>query len=137
MLSGTEELVEAFIACTLPKERWTHHAHLRVGLWHLLRHPAEEALALLRERIQRYNLSRGTMNTDHAGYHETITRFYVWIIGRFLGSADRSRALDELADELIRRCGHKDLPFQYYTRERLFSVTARRRWVEPDLAPLE
>jgi hypothetical protein len=25
---------------------------------------------------------------------------------------------------------------EYWTRERLFSVEARRNWVEPDLAPL-
>jgi hypothetical protein len=137
MTLRTEELTEAFIACTLPKKEWTHHAHLRVGLWHLLRHPAEEALWLLRDRIQRYNVSTGVMNTDQAGYHETITRFYVWVINRFLRCADRSTEIDQLAEELIRRCGGKDLPLRYYSRERLFSVPARRGWVEPDLAPME
>jgi hypothetical protein len=133
----TEELVQAFVACTLPKKEWTHQAHLRVGLWHLLRHHAEEALALLRVRIQRYNAACGVANTDHSGYHETITAFYVWVIGQFLRSADRSRGIDQLAEELIRQCGEKTLPLRYYSRERLFSVLARRHWVEPDLAPLE
>jgi hypothetical protein len=137
MALGMEELVEAFIACTLPKAEWTHQAHLRVGLWHLLRHNAEEALALLRVRIQRYNVSRGGANTDHAGYHETITRFYVWVIGRFLRSADRSQGIDQLAEDLICRYGEKNLPLRYYSRELLFSVPARRQWIEPDLAPLE
>jgi len=137
MVLGTEELVEAFIACTLPKEHWTHHAHLRVGLWHLLRHHVNDALALLRERIQKYNVSCGRMNTDHSGYHETITRFYVWVIGQFLRSADRSRGIDQLAEELIRHWGEKELPLRYYSRARLFSVLAGREWVEPDLAPLE
>ncbi|HLJ93495.1 MAG TPA: hypothetical protein VKU02_09935 [Gemmataceae bacterium] len=133
----TEELVRAFIACTLPKNEWTHHAHLRVGLWHLLEHSAEEALALLRDRIQRYNVSCGTANTDQSGYHETITCFYVRLISQFLRSVDRSRGIDHLAEELIRRYGDKNLPLQYYSRERLFSVLSRRDWVEPDLAPLE
>jgi hypothetical protein len=137
MTLGTEELVEAFLACTLPKKEWTHQAHLRVGLWHLLRHDGDAALALLRERIQRYNACCGESNTDHSGYHETITRFYVWIIGRFLQSADRSLRIDRLEEELIRRYGEKSLPLRYYSRERLFSVLARRQWVEPDLAPLE
>jgi hypothetical protein len=137
MALGTEELVEAFIACTLPKEEWTHQAHLRVGLWHLLRYDAEEALALLRTRIQSYNVSRGTMNTDHSGYHETITRFYVWVIGQFLESADRQKGIDPLAEELIHRCGEKSLPLRYYSRDRLFSTLARRQWIEPDLAALE
>lgn len=137
MALGTEELVEAFIACTLPKAEWTHQAHLRVGLWHLLRHRAEEALALLRVRIQRYNVACGGANTDHSGYHETITRFYVWVIDRFLQSADRSQGIDQLAEELIRRHGETGLPLRYYSRELLSSVPARRQWVEPDLAPLE
>jgi hypothetical protein len=137
MALGTQELVEAFIACTLPKEHWTHQAHLRVGLWHLLRHPDDEALALLRSRIQKYNVSRGGVNTDSAGYHETITRFYVWVIDRFVRSVDRSRSVDELAEELIARWGDKELPLRYYSRSRLFSVLARREWVEPDLVPLE
>jgi hypothetical protein len=113
MALGTEELVDAFIACTLPKEEWTHQAHLRVGLWHLLRHDAEETVAMLRVRIQRYNLSRGTSNTDHSGYHETITRFYVRVIDQFLQTADRSKAIDRLAEELIDRCGEKDLPLRH------------------------
>jgi hypothetical protein len=136
MALGTEELVEAFLACTLPKEEWTHHAHLRVGLWHLFRHDAEEALALLRTRIRCYNASRGTPNTDHSGYHETITRFYVWVIGRFLRWADRQNGIDQLAEDLIHQYGEKSLPLRYYSHERLFSVLARREWIEPDLAPL-
>jgi hypothetical protein len=30
----------------------------------------------------------------------------------------------------------KDLPLQYYSRERLFSEAARASWLEPDLRPL-
>jgi hypothetical protein len=137
MSPDTDELVAAFIACTLPKREWTHEAHLRVGLWHLLHHGADEALTLLRDRIRRYNVASGVANTDHAGYHETITRFYVWVIDRFLQSADRRRTVDQLAEDLIRRWGDKDLPLRYYSHERLFSVLARRQWVGPDVAAME
>lgn len=136
-VSRTEQLVEAFLACTLPRQEWTHHAHLRVGLWHLLHLGPDEALAQLRERIQRYNLSIGGANTATSGYHETITRFYVWLIARFVASADRSLPLDTLADELIRCHGDRDLPLRYYTQDRLQSVAARLCWLEPDLLPLE
>jgi hypothetical protein len=134
---GTEELAAAFIACTLPKREWTHEAHLRVGLWHLLHYGADEALARLRDRIRRYNEASGVSNTDHAGYHETITRFYVRVIDRFLQSADRCRPVDRLAEDLIRGWGERSLLQRYYSRERLFSVLARRQWVGPDLAALE
>jgi hypothetical protein len=134
---GTEELVAAFIAGTLPKQEWTHLAHLRVGLWHLLHHGTDEALDLLRDRIRNYNVACGVANSDHGGYHETITRFYVRVIERFLRSADRQRPVDQLAADLIRQWGDRELPLRYYSRERLFSVLARRQWVEPDVAAID
>jgi hypothetical protein len=32
--------------------------------------------------------------------------------------------------------GKSDWPLAYWTKARLFSVEARRSWVEPDVAPL-
>jgi hypothetical protein len=133
----TDELARAFCDCTLPGDDWTHFAHLRVGLWHLLRYPPPEALNLLRERIRRYNESLGGINSDTRGYHETITAFYVWAIDRFLSSANRSQPIDELASQLIRDHGDKELPLRYWSKDRLMSTPARLAWVEPDLQPLE
>jgi hypothetical protein len=132
----TDRLAQEFIERSLPKTEWTHHAHLRVGLWHALRYPDDVTLDLLRERIRAYNESTGVANTSSTGYHETITRFYVGVIRHFVNSVDSSRPVDELARELIARRGERDLPLRHYSRERLFSVQARLGWVEPDLDPL-
>jgi hypothetical protein len=132
----TDRLARAFRDCTLPKAEWTHEAHLRVGLWHLLRCPADEALNHLRDGIRRYNAACGVANTDSSGYHESITRFYVWVITRFLATADRTRSVDALAGDLVRQCGDRRLPLRYWSRERLFSAEARTGWVEPDIQPL-
>jgi hypothetical protein len=136
MTSRIEALVTAFCDRSLPKECWTHEAHLRVGLWHLLHHEPPEALALLRQRITAYNEATGVKNSDASGYHETITRFFLHEIGRFLQRADRGRSLDELAADLIKLLGDNDAPLRYFSREHLMSVAARRGWVEPDLRPL-
>ncbi len=132
----TDRIARGLIERTLPKSEWTHQAHLRAGLWHLLRHPDDIALALMRERIRAYNESTGGENTDAAGYHETITRFYLRVIRVFLDSVDRTQPVDELASALIERCGERDLVLRFYSREALFSIQARRGWLEPDLAPL-
>jgi hypothetical protein len=132
----TDQLIAAFESCTLPKSEWTHQAHLRVGLWHVDRYGREDALVRLRSGIRRLNESHGAVNSDAAGYHETITRFYVQLMARFLDTADRSRTLDDLTAQFIARYPTSDLPLRYYTRERLFSVEARRRWIEPDLDPI-
>jgi hypothetical protein len=132
----TDHIAREFIAQTLPKTEWTHEAHLRTGLWHALRFSDEAALDLLRARIRAYNESTGGINSEAAGYHETITRFYLVMIRAFLQSVDRRRPVDELAQELIERCGDRELPLRHYSKERLFSVEARLGWVEPDLLPL-
>jgi hypothetical protein len=132
----TEQLAQEFINRTLPKSAWTHQAHLRVGLWHARRYSPREALDLLRERIRGYNESVGGENTPTAGYHETITRFYLAIIGQFVASVDLRRSTEELEQELIKRFGDKELPLRYFTRERLHSTEARLGWLEPDLLPL-
>ncbi|HYE84899.1 MAG TPA: hypothetical protein VEA16_00995 [Vicinamibacterales bacterium] len=135
-MSETRRIAQALIERTLPKSEWTHHAHLRAGLWHVREHGAAAAVDLLRQRITAYNESVGTANTDTSGYHETITRFYVTVIDRFLATADRSADLDDLAAALIARYGDRRLPLQHYSEGRLFSVVARRSWVEPDLRPI-
>ena len=135
--SATELLVARFLDRTLPKSEWTHEAHLRVGMWHVLNDSPEDVLDRLREGITRLNKSHGTPNTDRGGYHETITRFYVAIIARFVAHCDRSRPLADLAFELVAQCGQRDLLSRYYSRALLDSVPARRGWVEPDLRPLE
>ncbi len=133
-MSETERIVAAFIACTLPKPEWTHHAHLRVGVWHVVSYGPEKALPLLRERISRYNESVGTVNSDDSGYHETVTAFYVKAIAAAIAdqrSGDRrsTRSRTSSSSDVERA----DYPLRFYSKERLFSVAARRGWVEPDL----
>jgi len=126
--------VEQFIACTLPKPRWTHRAHLLTGLWHLLHHSPEESLKLLRERIRAYNVAVGGVNTDTAGYHETLTQFYVTGINQWLTEHAALRTNPpELARRLLAsRFGDKNFPLEFYSKELLFSVEARRDGVKPD-----
>lgn len=135
-MSETERIARALADRTLPKGEWTHLAHLRAGLWHVHQHGPFEALDLLRERISRYNESVGTSNTDTSGYHETITRFYVVVIDRFLSTVDRLDDLDALAAALIAQYGDRRLPLHHYSEKRLFSPVARRAWIEPDLRPI-
>jgi len=135
-MTETERVAHELIARTLPKAEWTHEAHLRAGLWHVLEYGAAAALDLLRARISSYNESVGTRNTDTSGYHETLTRFYVTVIDRFLATADRTLELDLLARELLATYGDRKLPLHHYSEGRLFSPVARHSWVEPDLRPI-
>ncbi len=128
-----DELVAMFLAGTLPRAEWTHRAHLRVGLWHAIRFDPAETLNQLRNAIRNYNESVGVANTLTSGYHETITRFYVAVIHRFLNVAGRKRPIEQLAEELIANHGDPKLPLTFWSRDRLMSADARCGWLEPDL----
>ena len=130
-------LVRRFEDCTLPREEWTHAAHLTVALWHLLQFDWPEAVARVRRGIKRYNAAHGIVETPTGGYHETLTLFWLRTVRAFLeAERNEARALVHLANELA-ATHDKSLPFSYYTRERLFSPEARAAWVEPDLKPLD
>jgi len=136
----TTQAIKAFIdefeACSLPKSRWTHHAHLVVGLWYLSRHTRDDALTIVRSRIRAYNEAVGTANTDTSGYHETVTRAYVRLLSAFLRTHDGLGVADCVQGLLVSPLAEKAALLRYYTKETLTSVSARKAWVEPDVEPL-
>ena len=135
VITPTEELARQFENLTLPKAAWTHQAHLQVGLWHVLRFSQGEALDRLRSGIRALNESHGNANTDQSGYHETITQFWVLWIMKFIAGLKEPEPIDATAAGLL-LAAPSNLPLQYYSRDRLFSVPARLGWMEPDLKPL-
>jgi len=132
-----EHLGEGLLARSLPREEWTHEAHLAATTY-LLTHRSDVDLDTeLRDIIRRYNESVGGVNSDTEGYHETITRSFLHGVRLFLAEADRDAALHELVNALLRSpMGSRDWPLRFYSRERLFSVEARRNFVAPDIAAL-
>src|SRR6476620_9342165 len=128
---------EGLLARNLPREEWTHEAHLAATTYLLLRHPEIDLDAELPGLIRRYNESVGGVNTDTEGYHDTITRVFLHGIRLFLSEADRNVPLDDLVDGLLLSpMGHRDWPFRFYSRDRLLSLDARRAFVAPDMAAL-
>ena len=125
---------EGLSARTLPREEWTHEAHLAATTYLALRHPEIDLDTELRGIISSYNESVGGKNTDTEGYHDTITRAYLHGIRLFLEEADRSRPIHELVNELLMTpMGRRDWPLRFWSKELLMSVEARRDFVEPDL----
>ena len=125
---------EGLLSRTLPREEWTHEAHLAATTYLALRHPEIDLDTELRGIISSYNESVGGKNTDTEGYHDTITRAYLHGIRLFLEEADRSRPIHELVNELLMTpMGRRDWPLRFWSKELLMSVEARRDFVEPDL----
>jgi len=65
----------------------------------------------------------------------TVTRFYLRGVARWMRERPDSNGFAARANALYEELGDRELPFRYYSRDRLWSIEARTRWVEPDLEP--
>ena len=128
---------EGLLARSLPREEWTHEAHLAACTWIVRDRPdivPERDLAAI---ISGYNEAVGGVNDDSQGYHETITQVYIVGVMAHLAEVGTAMPLWQAVNGLLLGPrGRRDLPLRFYTKELLFSVPARRGFVEPDRASL-
>ncbi len=122
---------------SLPRAEWTHEAHLAACLWLLVERPDIVPERDLPAIIRGYNLAVGGVNDDHQGYHETLTQLYIHGVRGFLASAAPGPLAEQVNALLQSAIGQREWPLRFFSRERLFSVAARRDWIEPDLAPVQ
>ena len=128
---------EGLLARTLPKGEWTHEAHLAACLWLLTERPDVVPERDFPAIIRAYNLATGGVNDDTQGYHETLTQIYIRGVRAFLASASPGGLTERVNALLASEMGPRDWPLRFFSREVLFSVAARRGWVEPDLNPID
>lgn len=129
-------LAERLLDHSLPKAEWTHAAHLTATM-RLVRTRDAGLERDMPGIIRTYNVAVGGVNDDKGGYHETITQAYLTAIRAFVATLPADIGDGEAASRLMATpMGDKEWPLTFWSRERLFSVAARRGWVEPDLKAL-
>ena len=139
-LPETEEEIDAFVAAfedgSLPKERWTHAAHVFTGACYV--HALGEGAATDRMRtcVRRYNEAVGGKNTETSGYHETVTVFWIKLL-----AAERARKGSMGRSEFAWHCVEllspiRNLLGEYYSYDVVGSTEARREWRAPDVRPV-
>ena len=128
---------EGLMACSLRREEWTHGAHFAAALWLMRYRPELEPATAMPGMIRAYNETVGTVNSDSSGYHQTITlaslRAARGIYDSFPADVPVVRIVNALMGTNF--ANHNWL-LEYWSRDRLMSVEARRAWLEPDLKPL-
>lgn len=134
--SDVHAIGEGLLACVLPREAWTHEAHLAACLWLLTERPDIDIDADIGTIIRRFNESVGGVNDDAQGYHDSITRAYVAGVRLFLSETAETGLTARVNALLCAPIGRRDWPLRFYSHGLLFSVPARRGFVEPDLKPL-
>lgn len=123
-------------ARTLPKPAWTHAAHFAAALWLLACHPEIDICQVMPGMIRAYNEATGVANTESSGYHETITQASIRAARAFLAARSHLPLFTACNELMFSPLGRSDWLLTYWSRPRLFSVEARRAWIEPDIRPL-
>ena len=129
LLKGFEEL-------SLPLESWVHRSHVRVAVLYLTRYGFDGGLDRMRKHIQAFNQAKGVKDSPSSGYHETLTVAWFRVIAHALevmsrppaNSLEFCRQNDFLLDKTLLR--------RHYTSERMLTDEAKKKFIEPDLAPL-
>ena len=132
-----DAFVAAFENGTLPKERWTHGAHLLTGACYVHALGVSEATNRMRLCVRRYNEAVGGKNTETSGYHETITVAWIKLIGRLLRDVQPIARAEFAALAVEHFVKQRDIFRRYYDFDVEKSIEARREWVEPTLQPLD
>jgi len=133
--AAVRHIGEGLLGRTLSRE-WTHEAHLAACLWIIAERPDIVPECDLPDIIRGFNESVGGVNDDTQGYHETITQSYIRGVRLYLERTSETSLAESVNGLLQAPEGSRDWPLRFFSSERLFSVPARRGWIEPDLAPL-
>jgi hypothetical protein len=126
-----DEFITRFENCSIPREQWSHEAHLRMAWIYLTRHPMEQAVDKICSGIRRYNMAV-TGSTDQ--YHHTVTVAFSRLVAARLAPA-RCYA-DFMAANPDLYASRPPVLASFYSDELLFSERAKKDWQEPDLRPL-
>jgi hypothetical protein len=144
-LPHNEPSLEAFLAAfedgTLPKQRWTHAAHIFTGACYVHALGESAAIDRMRSRVSAYNLAVGGQNTPTSGYHETVTIFWIKLLASLYENGKAlcpGESRSEFAHRAVRElASNREIYHEYYSYDVIASEEARRTWLPPDLRPLE
>lgn len=125
------DFVTAFMDGSLPNARFHHRDHLRL-VWLLIRREgAEQAMEATTGGIRRFATRHGQAEK----YHETMTRFWVRVVGHMMGARPDITEFGAFLAAFPMLL-EKDLPYRHWRRETMGSAEARAGWVEPDVLAL-
>jgi hypothetical protein len=122
------EVVRKFESCEYELAEFTHLRHVTVACWYLSTNAPVHALEKMRGSLQQFISHHGKQ-----GYHETITRFWMELLGSYLEKFGQGATILMKINRALECYSSKDVLFSYYTREWVMSEVARREWVDPDL----
>jgi hypothetical protein len=125
-----DEFVSAFLDCRLSGASFDHRGHLRIAWLLLNRHPRGEAVELICSGIARLAAYLGAPDK----YNRTLSEALVRIMAHAAVGTESWQSFLSAQPELLTNV--RGVLAHYYSSDRLFSIEAKHRFVEPDLRPL-
>jgi hypothetical protein len=125
--AADQQFLAAFEAGQIANQDFHHRDHLRLAWIQIRRLGLERGSDSVTGAIRQFAARHG--HGDR--YHETMTRFWLRVVGMGM-----TRHPTLPFDDLLAAEPHlldKNLPYRHWSRERMASDSARRQWVEPDL----
>ncbi len=135
--AGIDNFIAAFEAGTLPKEQWTHAAHLLTGACYVYDFGEARAIDLMRRNVSAYNLAVGGQNTETSGYHETITVFWIKLLAGLLRERQPIRRVEFAKCAVDHFLSQRDILRRFYDFDVAASAEGRRTWLPPTLERLD
>ena len=140
IFSSENEIIhigEGLFTASLPRTEWTHAGHFAATLWLMRYRPELDAAQTVPGLIRAYNESVGRVNDDRGGYHETITLASLRAARGVLDANPPDMPVWRIVNALMAsNFANPNWLLEYWSRERLMSVEARRTWLEPDIKAL-
>lgn len=122
---------------SLPKSEWTHAGHFAAALWLSRYRPDLVEPEEFKRIVTGYNEATNTANTDTSGYHHTITIASIRAAAYHLAKHHDDTPIYVVLKKLMASPqGNTGWLLSYWHRETLFSIQARRTWLEPDIVAL-
>jgi hypothetical protein len=120
---------EGLLACSLPKAEWTHAAHFAATFWLMRHRPELDLPRAMPALIRAYNEWVGGVNSDTAGYHETITQASLRAARAELARHGANVPIHRIVNALMESpLGKPGWLLDYWSRDLLMSMAARREW---------
>ena len=129
------QFIHHWEARTLPKEHWTHAAHVAVCAFYTFTHGPADALRRMRVGIPLYNLAVGGQNTEDSGYHETLTVLWAKVIAEFISAHNFATPFEAVQATVLEYGEQRKLHEMFYTFNVVQDRRARREWIPPDKLP--
>lgn len=132
-LSGEDAaFLREFETGAFKPENFNHRAHLRLAYVHLANQGVANALPRFRSTLLAYLAHHG-VSADK--YHATLTQAWLLAVWHFMVKGGATRSAAEFLERSPALLDTRVM-LTHYSRELLFSESARQSYIDPDIEPI-